>query len=46
MKMPTHQRKWDDSSSPQWRFFQRNEKEKPKKNLTFPTNFDIIVGEE
>jgi|TARA_B110001469_G_C9461244_1_gene232432 hypothetical protein len=31
MKMPKYQRTWDESSSPQWRFFQRNER-KEKKN--------------
>jgi hypothetical protein len=39
-------RKWDDSQSPQWKYFQERErkekKRKTEKNLTLSIRFDIL----
>ena len=37
-------RKWDESQSPQWKYFQERERKEKKneKNLTFGSRFDII----
>ena len=33
--MSKNKRKWDETKSPQWRFFLENEKKEPKKRLDF-----------
>ena len=41
MKMKEQKRKWDESQSPQWKFFQENERKERKgeKRLDKPVGF-------